>query len=120
VAHLNAYLDDHAFLLEALIELMQCDFREEDLLFARELADILVERFEDRAAGGFYFVSHDHEKLIHRAKAGHDGATPSGNGIAALALQRLGHLVGEPRYLDAAERALKLFYPGCNATRAAS
>jgi len=112
VAHLNAYLDDHAFLLEALIELMQCDFREEDLLFARELADILVERFEDRAAGGFYFVSHDHEKLIHRAKAGHDGATPSGNGIAAAALQRLGHVVGEPRYLDAAERALKLFYPG--------
>jgi hypothetical protein len=112
VAHLNAYLDDHAFLLEALVELMQCDFREEDLLFARELADILVERFEDRAAGGFYFVSHDHETLIHRAKPGHDGATPSGNGIAAIALQRLGHVVGEPRYLDAAERTLRLFYPG--------
>ena len=111
VAHLNAYLDDYAFLLDALIELMQCDLREEDLLFARELADVLVERFEDREAGGFYFVSHDHEKLIHRAKPGQDGATPSGNGIAALALQRLGHVVGEPRYLDAAERTLKLFYP---------
>jgi uncharacterized protein YyaL (SSP411 family) len=111
VAHLNAYLDDYAFLLEALLELMQYDFREEDLRFARALADILVERFEDRAAGGFYFVSHDHEKLIHRAKPGQDGATPSGNGIAALALQRLGYLVGELRYLEAAERALKLFYP---------
>jgi uncharacterized protein YyaL (SSP411 family) len=110
-AHLNAYLDDHAFLLDALLELVQGDFREADLAFARELADILLDRFEDREAGGFFFVSHDHEKLIHRAKPGHDNATPSGNGIAAFALQRLGHLVGEPRYLDAAARALRLFYP---------
>jgi hypothetical protein len=110
-AHLNAYLDDHAFLLDALLELMQSEFREADLRFARELAEILLERFEDREAGGFFFVSHDHEKLIHRAKPGHDNATPSGNGIAAFALQRLGHLIGEPRYLEAAERALKLFYP---------
>jgi uncharacterized protein YyaL (SSP411 family) len=110
-AHLNAYLDDHAFLLDALIELMQCEFRDDDLRWARELADVLLERFEDRAAGGFFFVSHDHEKLIHRAKPGHDNATPSGNGIAAFALQRLGHLIGETRYLEAAERALKLFYP---------
>jgi uncharacterized protein YyaL (SSP411 family) len=111
VAHLNAYLDDHAFLLEALLELMQGEFRGQDLAFARELADILLDRFEDRTAGGFFFVSHDHEKLIHRAKSGQDGATPSGNGVAARALQRLGHLIGESRYLTAAERALKLFYP---------
>ncbi|HEX5688899.1 MAG TPA: hypothetical protein VFX76_02805, partial [Roseiflexaceae bacterium] len=52
-----------------------------------------------------------HEKLIHRAKPGHDNATPSGNGIAAYALQRLGHLIGEVRYLDSAERALRLYYP---------
>ncbi len=111
VAHLNAYLDDHAFLLEAVLELLQCDFREDDLRFARDLSELLLEQFEDRAAGGFFFVSHDHERLIHRAKPGHDNATPAGNGIAALALQRLGHLIGEPRYLAAAERALRLFYP---------
>ena len=110
IAHLNAYLDDHAYLLDALLELMQCDFREEDLQFARDLSELLLEQFEDRAAGGFFFVSHDHEALIHRAKPGHDNATPAGNGIAAFALQRLGHLIGEPRYLAAAERALKLFY----------
>ena len=110
-AHLNAYLDDYAYLLDALLELMQGEFREEDLRFACELAEILLERFEDPAAGGFFFVSHDHEQLIHRAKPGHDNATPSGNGIAAFALQRLGHLIGETRYLDAAARALKLFYP---------
>ena len=110
-AHLNAYLDDYAFLLDALLELMQTGFREEDLQFARELAEILLGQFEDRETGGFFFVSHDHEKLIHRAKPGHDNATPSGNGIAAFALQRLGHLIGETRYLAAAERALKLYYP---------
>jgi len=110
-AHLNAYLDDHAFLLDALLELLQCGFRDEDLRFARALADILLERFEDREAGGFFFVSHDHEKLIHRSKPGHDNATPSGNGVGAFALQRLGHLIGQTRYLEAAERALKLFYP---------
>jgi uncharacterized protein YyaL (SSP411 family) len=110
VAHLNAYLDDHAFLLDALLELMQCEFREDDLRFARDLSELLLEQFEDPAAGGFFFVSHDHEKLIHRAKPGHDNATPAGNGIAAFALQRLGHLIGEPRYLAAAERALRLFY----------
>jgi hypothetical protein len=110
-AHLNAYLDDYAFLLDALLELMQAEFRAQDLGWARELADTLLDQFEDREAGGFFFVSHDHEKLIHRAKPGHDNATPSGNGIAALALQRLGHVVGEPRYLEAAQRALRLFYP---------
>jgi len=110
-AHLNAYLDDYAFLLDALLELMQGEFREADLRFARELAEIMLEHFEDRAAGGFFFVSHDHEQLIHRAKPGHDNATPSGNGIAAFALQRLGHLIGESRYLAAAERTVKLFFP---------
>jgi len=110
-AHLNAYLDDHAFLLGALLELLQCEFRAEDTAFARKLAEILLAKFEDREAGGFYFVSDDHEKLIHRSKPGHDNATPSGNGIAAYALQRLGHVLGEPRYLDAAARALKLYYP---------
>jgi uncharacterized protein YyaL (SSP411 family) len=109
--HLNAYLDDYAFLLDALIELMQCEFRERDLQFACALAEILLERFADPVAGGFYFVSHDHEQLIHRAKPSQDGATPSGNGVAAITLQRLGHLVGEPRYLAAAERTLELFYP---------
>ena len=110
-AHLNAYLDDHAFMLDGLLELMQVEFRTEDYRFACELADLLLSQFEDRDEGGFFFVSHDHEKLIHRAKPGPDNATPSGNGIAAFALQRLGHLSGEPRYLEAAERTLKLFCP---------
>lgn len=110
-AHLNAYLDDYAFLLDGLLELMQAEFRQVDLDFAIALADVLLEQFEDKQAGGFFFTSHDHERLIHRPKPGLDNATPSGNGVAAYALQRLGHLLGEFRYLQAAERTLGLFYP---------
>ncbi len=110
-AHLNAYLDDYAFLLDALLELAQNDFRGKDLSWACALAEVLLEQFEDREHSGFFFVSHDHERLIHRAKIGHDNATPSGNGIAALALTRLGHLVGEPRFIEAGQRAVKAFKP---------
>ncbi len=110
-ARFNAYLDDYAFLLDSLLELLQAEFRKSDLDFATALAEVLLEQFEDRDAGGFFFVSHDHEKLIHRAKSGYDNATPSGNGTAAFALQRLGHLIGEARYLAAVEKTLKLFQP---------
>jgi uncharacterized protein len=108
-AHLNAYLDDHAFMLAALIELMQSTFEPRDLEWATELANALLARFEDPANGGFFFTSHDHEALIHRPKPGHDNATPAGNGIAAHALTTLGHWLSEPRYLDAAERTARAF-----------
>lgn len=107
-AHLNAYLDDYAFLLDALIELLQADYRNTDMQFAKDLAEALLENFaaED---GGFYFTAHHHETLIHRAKQGYDNATPNGNGIAAVALQKLGHVLGEARYLQAAEHTLQAF-----------
>ncbi len=110
-ARLNAYLDDYAFLLDALLETLQAGFRGQDLAWAREIADALLAQFEDPDAGGFFFTSHDHESLLTRPKPGYDNATPSGNGVAAFALQRLGHLLGEPRYLDASARCLRLFYP---------
>jgi uncharacterized protein YyaL (SSP411 family) len=109
-SHLNAYLDDHAFLLAALIELMQVgEVGSADVRFAQALAELLLAQFEDGHHGGFFFTSHDHEALVMRPKTGHDGATASGNGIAASGLQRLGHLLGEPRYLEAAQRAMALF-----------
>jgi len=111
-AHLNGYLDDYAFLLGALLELLQTRFRAADCAWARELADVLLGEFEDAERGGFFFTSHDHEQLFHRTKPGHDNATPSGNGVAAGALIALGHLCGEPRYVDAGERAVRLFAPG--------
>ena len=102
-----AYLDDYAYLLDALIELLQTRWRSSDLQFAVELADALLAHFEDRASGGFYFTADDAEQLIHRTKSFGDEAVPAGNGIAAYALNRLGHLLGETRYIDAAERTIK-------------
>jgi len=110
-AHLNAYLDDHAFLLQALLELMQAGYRSADMAFAVQLADALLERFEDKQDDGFFFTSHDHEVLIQRNKTGPDNATPSGNGIATQSLQRLSALTGKMQYAQAAERCLKLFSP---------
>ncbi|MCZ2173020.1 MAG: hypothetical protein LC110_00615, partial [Burkholderiales bacterium] len=109
-AHLNAYLDDYAYLLKAVLEMLQAEFDTELLAFAEALGDALLAHFED-ASGGFWFTSHDHEALIHRVKTGHDSAMPSGNGAAAFALQRLGHVTGETRFLEAADRTLRLYYP---------
>jgi len=110
-AHLNAYLDDYALLVAALLELLQETFSTQDLTFATQLADVLLDQFEDGAEGGFYFTARDHEELIHRPKPGHDHATPSGNAVAAWVLGRLAALTGEQRYARAAERALQLFHP---------
>jgi hypothetical protein len=110
-AHLPAYLDDHAFLIDGILELLQARWQSSDLQFAVELAELLLTHFQDRDNGGFYFTADDHEKLLHRPKPASDEAIPSGNGIAALTLLRLGHVLGEPRYLDAAERTLKVLYP---------
>ena len=107
-AHLPAYLDDYAFLADALLELLQNRWRGADLEFARALLDVLLERFEDAADGGFYFTASDHERLIHRSKTFSDDSMPSGNGVAASVLCRMGYLLAEPRYLDAAERTLRV------------
>ncbi|MDH5241873.1 MAG: thioredoxin domain-containing protein [Gammaproteobacteria bacterium] len=106
-ARFPAYLDDHAFLLDAILELLQSSWNTGNLDFAIELAELMLEHFEDRERGAFYFTANDHEQLIHRPKSLADEAVPSGNGIAAFGLQRLGFLLGETRYLDAAERTLR-------------
>lgn len=110
-AHLNAYLDDYAFLLSAALELLQSSYRQSDFDFAKQLADVILDNFEDKQNGGFFFTSHDHEQLIQRSKVAQDNATPSGNGIAAQTLQRLSAMTGEMKYTDAAERCLKLYWP---------
>ena len=105
-AHLMAYLDDYAFLIDAILELLQARWDSRALEFAKALAEVLLTHFEDQAQGGFFFTADDHEQLIQRLKSLPDEAMPSGNGIAAQALLKLGFLLAEPRYLDAAERVL--------------
>jgi len=110
-AHLNAYLDDYVYLVDAVLELQQLRFASGELEFARQLLEAVLQHFPDREAGGFFFTSADHEALIHRSKVFGDDATPSGNGIAARVLLRMGHLLGEPRYLTAAEQTLRAAWP---------
>jgi hypothetical protein len=110
-AHLNAYLDDYAFLIDAILSLLSYRWNPDWLHFAVDLADTLLTHFADNDNGGFYFTAHDHEKLIQRSKPLLDDALPAGNGVAAAVLLELGHLLGEPRYLEAAERTLKTAWP---------
>jgi uncharacterized protein YyaL (SSP411 family) len=106
-ARLPAYLDDYVFLAEAILELATVRFDADELRFGGQLLDIVLEQFADRERGGFYFTAAGHEALIARPKAFGDEALPAGNGIAAVVLQRYGFLLGETRYLDAAERTLR-------------
>jgi uncharacterized protein YyaL (SSP411 family) len=110
-AHLPAYLDDYTFLADALLELLQTRWRSSDLAFAQALCTVLLAQFEDTQAGGFFFTAADHEQLIHRSKTFSDDSVPSGNGVAASVLCRLGYLLGELPYLDAAERTLRAGWP---------
>jgi uncharacterized protein YyaL (SSP411 family) len=105
-ARFNAYLDDHAFLLDATLELLQIRWDAAHLHLAVWLAEELLGRFADDEQGGFFFTAHDHEPLLHRSRSMADEALPAGNAVAALALGRLGHLLGEPRYLAAAEQVV--------------
>jgi uncharacterized protein YyaL (SSP411 family) len=111
VARFPAYLDDHAFLLDALLEALQARFRPEDLRFACQIADALLERFADRERGGFWFTAAGEEPPLHRPKSFADDAMASGNGVAAFSLARLGWLAGQTRYLDAAEAAVRGAFP---------
>jgi len=70
-----------------------------------------LKHFEDRDAGGFFFTADDHEQLMHRSRSFSDEAVPAGNAIAAQALTRLGLLLGETRYLDAAAKTLRAAWP---------
>jgi uncharacterized protein YyaL (SSP411 family) len=106
-ARFNAYLDDYACLIDGLIDLYQATFDPRWLEVALELADQLLARFEDPHGGGFFYTSSDHEELVARPKDTQDNATPSGNGMAAYALARLGTLVGQPHLLGKAYATLE-------------
>jgi uncharacterized protein YyaL (SSP411 family) len=108
-ARLNGYLEDHAFLLEALLALYEASLEAEWFAHARALAETMIERFGDRERGGFFSTSSDHEELIARRKEIGDHPIPSGNSAAALGLLRLAALSGERRYDDEGRAVLSLF-----------
>ncbi len=109
-AHLGAYLEDHAYLLEALLTLYEATFEPRWFAAARELADVILERFADTENGGFYATADDHEPLIARRKEIEDAPIPAGASSAAYGLLRLAALTGERRYEAAALGALRLLH----------
>jgi len=113
-AQLNAYLDDYAYLLQSLLELLQNQWSNQNYLWAKEIANSLLDYFEDKKDGGFFFTSHDHEQLLYRSKTFSDDDMPNGNAVAASSLLQLGLLSGETKYLIAAEKTLRCGYPSLN------
>jgi uncharacterized protein len=109
-AKLNAYLEDHAFLLEALLSLYEATFEPRWFAEARRLADTMIERFADDENGGFFETSSDHEQLVARRKDLEDHPIPAGNSSAAYGLLRLAALTGEHEYAARAESVLRLLH----------
>ena len=105
-AKLNAYLEDHAYLLEALLSLYEATFEERWFEAARSLADQTIERFADEERGGFFETSVDHESLLARRKDLEDNPTPAANSSMAYGLLRLSALTGEAEY---ERRAVSVF-----------
>lgn len=113
-SQLNAYLDDYVQLAAGILELLQNRWDDDDARLLKSLMDAVLEHFEDSQHGAFFFTSDDHEKLLQRVKPDSDDAIPSGNGIAAQLLLKLGHVYGDQRYLESAERTLKSLWDNLN------
>ncbi len=110
-AAIPGFLDDYAYFTQALLDLHQADFDPRHLTLARTLADDLIDLFEDPEHGGFFSTTGTDPDLILRIKDDYDGAEPSGNSAAAVALVTLHAVTGEVQYRDAAERLFRAFTP---------
>jgi hypothetical protein len=110
-ARIDAYLEDYAFLLEALITLYESTFEERWYHEAVALADVLIDRFEDRERGAFFTTPLDRSELPIRRKDLEDSPVPSGNSAAAFALLRLALLSGDGKYERHALGVLRLLFP---------
>ncbi len=108
-AHLNAYLEDYACLAEALIDVYEAGGEERYLTEAIRLGERLLSDFLDRTHGGFFTTANDHEALILRGREGPDGATPSGNAVAAMALARLSFHRDREDFREAATQAIRAY-----------
>lgn len=106
-AKLKGYLEDYAFLVDGLLTLYEATFEPKWLWEAKGLAESMLDLFWDDDSASFYSTGHDHEELLVRPQEFSDNALPSGASAAALALQRLGSLVGTPRYAETAQIALR-------------
>jgi uncharacterized protein YyaL (SSP411 family) len=108
-ARLEAYLEDYAFLADGLLDLHDATHERRYLDEARQLMEVLSERYGDKERGGFFFTASDHEELLLRSKDAYDRAIPSGNGMATRVLLRLAEKTGEARPRELARWSLDAF-----------
>jgi uncharacterized protein YyaL (SSP411 family) len=106
---LKGYLDDYAYFLQALVDLAATDLDPRWLSSAIDLSDSLITQFHDTADGGFFYTSHDHEKLITRTRIFLDSSVPAPTSVAAFALLRLGVLTGREQYTRLAVDVMRLY-----------
>jgi len=102
-------LEGYAFLLGGVIDLYEATLAPAHLDFACALAAGMLKRFYDPDLGGFWQSDAAASGLILRLKEDYDGAEPSGNSVATMALLRLGKITGHAEFTDAAERTLRFF-----------
>ena len=107
----EVFLEDYAALILGLLELYQTDFDNRWYATALELADEMIERFND-PKGGFFDTPIDGETLVLRPKDLQDNAIPSGNALACEALLKLSAFSDNGHYRDLAERPLNLIGEG--------
>jgi len=105
----EGFLDDYAFLTLGLVDLYEASFDAKWLAEAQGLADQMIDLFGDKEQGGFFLAGRDDERLISRDKPSYDGAVPSGNSVAALALLKLGRLTVKERFGAEGQRVLEAF-----------
>ena len=110
----NAYLDDYAFLSRACLEILKIDWNNSYFDFLIKITDVLINDFQDKENGGFYFTSDNHEELIYRPKSYMDESLPSGNSIAIGALMELYELTGLTKYIEAVENAINSAHDSLN------
>ncbi len=106
-AAIPGFLDDHAFFIAALLDLYEADFDPDRIAIALALTGKMRELFEDPDAGAFFSTAAGDPSLVLRMKDDYDGAEPSGNSVALLALERLAHLTVRADLHSAAERTLQ-------------
>jgi uncharacterized protein YyaL (SSP411 family) len=102
-------LDAYAFLLGGVVELYQVTLDAKHLDFAIDLAESMLGRFYDEKDGGFWQGAAEAKDLILRIKEDYDGAEPSGNSAAILALLKLAAITDRRDFREAADKSLRLF-----------
>jgi uncharacterized protein YyaL (SSP411 family) len=110
-AAIPGFLDDYAFLIQALLDLFEATGEPDYLLRTLQLANQLLTQFEDIEHSGFFSTKAQSSDLVLRIKDDYDGAEPSGNSVATDVLLRIGHITGDRSFLKRAERSLQSSAP---------